>query len=71
MTPYEMWFGRRATAKYLRVFGSKCFIKNKDQGLGKFDDRDNEGIFLGYSSQSKAYRCYNKRLGKVVESHDV
>ena len=71
MTPYEMWFGRRATAKYLRVFGSKCFIKNKDQGLGKFDDRADEGIFLGYSSQSKAYKCYNKRLGKVVESYDV
>jgi hypothetical protein len=39
--------------------------------LGKFDSRDDEGIFLGYSSRSKAYRCYNKALGKIVESANV
>ena len=30
-----------------------------------------EGIFLGYSSTKKAYRCFNKRLHKIVESEDV
>jgi len=46
---------------HFRVFGSKCFIKNNDEKLGKFEPRE-EGIFLGYSSRSKAYKCYNKRL---------
>jgi len=30
-----------------------------------------EGIFLSYSIKSKAYKCYNKRLRKIVENVDV
>jgi len=70
-TPYELWFGKRATAKYFRVFGSKCYIKNTEEELGKFEDRADERVFLGYSTHSKAYKCYNKRLRKIVESADV
>lgn len=69
--PYELWFGKRATAKHFRVFGSKCYIKNTEEGLGKFEDRADEGVFFGYSTHSKAYKCYNKRLRKIVESVDV
>ena len=57
--------------KHFRVFGSKCFIKNNDEKLGKFELRADEGIFLGYSSRSRAYKCYNKRLHNIVESIDV
>ena len=39
--------------------------------LGKFDARYDEGIFLDYASTKKAYRCYNLRLHKIVESVDV
>jgi hypothetical protein len=30
--------------------------------LDKFDSKSNFGIFLGYSSSSKAYRVYNNRI---------
>lgn len=30
-----------------------------------------KGIFLGYSTHSKAYKCFNKRLKRVVESVNV
>ena len=56
--PYELWFGKRATAKHFRVFGSKCYIKNIEEGLGKFEDRADEGVFLGYSTHIKAYKCF-------------
>ena len=26
-TPYKLWYGRHASVKYFRVFGSKCYIK--------------------------------------------
>jgi hypothetical protein len=70
-TPYELWFGRPASIKHFRVFGSKCYIKNNDENLGKYDDRVDEGIFLGYAINSKGYRCYNKRLHKMVDCIDV
>jgi len=39
--------------------------------LGKFDPRNDEAIFLGYSSHSKAYNVLNKRTLCVEESVDV
>ena len=57
--------------KYFNVFGSRCYIKKLDEKLGKFDARSDEGIFLGYASTKKAYKCYNLRLHKIVESADV
>ena len=39
--------------------------------MGKFESRTDEGIFLGYSSDNKACRCYNIKLYKVVTSVDV
>jgi hypothetical protein len=63
--------GGQASVKYFRIFGSKCYIKNDEDNLGKFDPRSDEGIFLGYSSNKKAYRCYNLILLKIVESANV
>ena len=70
-TPYELWHGKRASIKHFKNFGNKCYIKRKEDNLGKFDSRDDEGILLGYSSRIKGYKWYNKRLHKIVESIDV
>jgi transposase InsO family protein len=37
-TPYKLWFGRPASIKHFKVFGSKCYIKRKDENIGKYDD---------------------------------
>ena len=66
-----MWFGQLASIKHFKVFGSKCYIKNNDDHLGKFDSRDDEGIFLGYEMNSEGYRCFNKRMHKLVDCIDV
>jgi hypothetical protein len=69
--PYEIWFGRAPSVKYFKVFRSKCYIKSLDENLGKFDARSYEGIFLGYASNKKAYRCYNIRSNNIFESSYV
>jgi hypothetical protein len=70
-TPYELWYGRPTSIKHFKVFGSKCYIKNNNKNLGKYDDRADEGIFLGYVTNSKGYRCFNKILYKLVDCIDL
>ena len=68
-TPYELFKGRKPNISHFRVFGCKCFILNNGKdNLGKFDSKADEGIFLGYSSQSHAYRAYNKRTMLIEET---
>nr|GEU89144.1 retrovirus-related Pol polyprotein from transposon TNT 1-94 [Tanacetum cinerariifolium] len=70
-TPYELLRGRKPNLNYFRVFGSKWFILNTIDYLTKFDPKSYEGVFLGYSQNSKAYIMLNKQTMKVEESLNV
>ena len=71
-TPYELFKGRKPNISYFHPFGCKCFVLNNGKdNLGKFDAKSDEGIFLGYSTNSKAYRVFNKRTLVVEESIHV
>jgi len=70
-TLYELWIGRKPNISYFKVFCSKYFILNTKDNLDKFDLKFNVGIFLGYSSSSKAYRVYNNRTLYLKESMHV
>jgi len=70
--PYELFKGMRPILSHLKVFGCKCFILNNGKEIfGKFYAKANEGVFLGYATQSHAYRVYNKILMIVEESMHV
>ena len=43
----------------------------KDNRDGKIDAKSDEYIFLGYSTKSKVYKCFNSNTNKVVESANV
>ncbi|GJT07675.1 retrovirus-related pol polyprotein from transposon TNT 1-94 [Tanacetum coccineum] len=66
-TPYELLRGRKPTLDYFKVFGSKCFILNTKDYLTKFDPKSYEGVFLGYSQNSKACIILNKHTMKIEE----
>ncbi|KAJ3702073.1 hypothetical protein LUZ61_005778 [Rhynchospora tenuis] len=70
-TPFELWFGRTPNISYFRVFGSKCFVLDETPKVTKFDAKSTTGIFVGYSSTSKAYRVYLPSSRVVVESVNV
>jgi len=71
-TPYELFKGRKLNISHLKVFGYKCFILNNGKdNFGKFDSKTDEGIFLGYSLHSHAYRVNNRRTMVVEESMHV
>ncbi|GJR37176.1 putative ribonuclease H-like domain-containing protein [Tanacetum coccineum] len=55
-TPYELLFGYKPIISYIRPFGCHVTILDTLIMLGKFDGKSNEGLLLGYSLNSKAYR---------------
>ncbi|GJV31785.1 retrovirus-related pol polyprotein from transposon TNT 1-94 [Tanacetum coccineum] len=70
-TPYELFKGKKPSLEYFKVFGSKCFILNTKDYLTKFDPKSTEGIFLGYSPNSKAYIVFNRETMRVEEYLNV
>ncbi|XP_062076044.1 uncharacterized protein LOC133780190 [Humulus lupulus] len=70
-TAYELWKGRNPNVSHMHIFGCVCYVLNDREHLGKFDPRSDEGVFLGYSLNSRAYRVFNKRTHSVVESINV
>ena len=47
------------------------YILNDRKHLGKFDSKSNEGVFLGYSNNNRAYRVYNMRTQIVMKSANI
>jgi hypothetical protein len=70
-TLYELLTGKKPSVSYFRVFGSKCFILVKRGRKFKFAPKTVEGFLLGYDSNTRAYRVFNKSSGQVEVSCDI
>jgi transposase InsO family protein len=70
-TSYELLTGNKPNVSYFHVFGSKCYILVKKGRHSKFAPKAVEGFLLGYNSNTKAYRVFNKSSGLVEVSSDV
>ncbi|GKB36407.1 putative ribonuclease H-like domain-containing protein, partial [Tanacetum coccineum] len=55
----------------MRPFGCHVTILNTLDHLGKFDGKSDDGLFVGYSLNSKPFRVYNIRTRKVEENLHV
>ena len=70
-TPYELFRGRPPTLEFMSPFGCHVTILNTIDHLGKFEEKSDEGFFVGYSMVSKAFRVYNLRTKKIEENLHV
>jgi hypothetical protein len=70
-TSYELLTGKKSNVSYFRVFGSKCFILVKRGRKSKFAPEVVEGFLLGYDSNTRAYRVFNKSTRLVEVSCDL
>jgi hypothetical protein len=70
-TSYELLTGKKPNVSYFRVFVSKCFILVKRGRKSKFAPKAVEGFLLGYDSNTRAYRVFNKSTGLVEVSCDI
>nr|GFA83723.1 hypothetical protein [Tanacetum cinerariifolium] len=56
---------------FLHVFGALCYPKNDREDIGKLGAKGDIGFFIGYSAYSCAYRVYNHRTKKIMETMNV
>ncbi|GJU98585.1 retrovirus-related pol polyprotein from transposon TNT 1-94 [Tanacetum coccineum] len=67
-TPYELFLGKKSALSFMRPFRCHVTILNTLDHLGKFDGKSNDGFFVGYSINSKAFRVFNTRT-RIVEEN--
>nr|GFC33162.1 retrovirus-related Pol polyprotein from transposon TNT 1-94 [Tanacetum cinerariifolium] len=70
-TPYHIINDRKLLVKFFHIFGSQCYIVRDGENLDKMKKKGNACIFVGYSTQSRAYIVFNKRTRVIMESIHV
>nr|GEX72685.1 retrovirus-related Pol polyprotein from transposon TNT 1-94 [Tanacetum cinerariifolium] len=70
-TPYHIINDRKPSVKFFYIFGSLCYIVRDGENLDKMKEKGDACIFVGYSTQSRAYRVFNKRTRVIVETVHV
>ncbi|GJW55012.1 retrovirus-related pol polyprotein from transposon TNT 1-94 [Tanacetum coccineum] len=70
-TPYEIFRGRLPNISFLHVFGCPIYIHNHKDHLGQFDEKPDDGYFLGYSLVSKSFRVFNTRRQQTEETFHI
>ncbi|GKB82647.1 putative ribonuclease H-like domain-containing protein [Tanacetum coccineum] len=70
-TPYELFHNKPPDLSYLHVFGALCYPTNDSENLGKLQPKADIGIFIGYAPMKKAFRIYNRRTRRIIETIHV
>ncbi|GJR23807.1 retrovirus-related pol polyprotein from transposon TNT 1-94 [Tanacetum coccineum] len=65
---YHVINDRKPSIKHLHTFGCTCYLTSDGENLDKMKEKGDPCILVGYSTQSKGYRIYNKRTRLIVES---
>nr|GFC02716.1 retrovirus-related Pol polyprotein from transposon TNT 1-94 [Tanacetum cinerariifolium] len=70
-TPYELLQSKLPDLSFFHVFGALCYPTNDSENLGKLQQKADIGIFIGYAPKKKAFRIYNRRTRRIVETIHV
>nr|GFA88725.1 hypothetical protein [Tanacetum cinerariifolium] len=70
-TPYELMHSKLPDLSFFHVFGALCYPTNDSENLGKLQPKADIRIFIGYAPTKKAFRIYNRRTRRIVETIHV
>nr|GEZ87312.1 hypothetical protein [Tanacetum cinerariifolium] len=56
---------------FFNVFGALCYPTNDSENLGKLQPKADIRIFIDYAPTKKAFRIYNRRTRRIVETIHV
>ncbi|GJW89398.1 retrovirus-related pol polyprotein from transposon TNT 1-94 [Tanacetum coccineum] len=62
---------KKLDLSFFHIFGALCYTTNDNDDLDKLDAKADIGIFVGYALAKKAFRIYNKRTRKIIETIHV
>ncbi|GJS93632.1 retrovirus-related pol polyprotein from transposon TNT 1-94 [Tanacetum coccineum] len=70
-TPYELLHDKLPDLSFFHVFGALCYPTNDCENLSKLQPKVDIGIFIGYAPTKKAFRIYNRRTRRIIETIHV
>nr|GEY41519.1 hypothetical protein [Tanacetum cinerariifolium] len=70
-TPYHIINDQKPSVKFFHIFCSLCYIIRDGENLDKMKEKGDACMFVGYSTQLRAYRVFNKRTRVIVETIHV
>nr|GFC68539.1 retrovirus-related Pol polyprotein from transposon TNT 1-94 [Tanacetum cinerariifolium] len=70
-TPYELMHGKQPDLSFFHVFGALCYPTNDSENVDKLQPKADIRIFIGYAPTKKAFRIYNRRTRRIVETIHV
>nr|GEY79666.1 hypothetical protein [Tanacetum cinerariifolium] len=62
---------KKSDLSFFYVFGTLCYPINDNDDLSKLDVKADIGIFIDYALVNKAFRIYDKRTRKIIETIHV
>nr|GFC35333.1 hypothetical protein [Tanacetum cinerariifolium] len=70
-TLYKLLHSKLPDLSFFHMFGALCYPTNDSVNLGKLQPKADIGIFIGYAPTKKAFRIYNRRTRRIVETIHV
>ncbi|GKE16038.1 retrovirus-related pol polyprotein from transposon TNT 1-94, partial [Tanacetum coccineum] len=58
---YHIINDRKPSIKHLYIFSCTCYLTRDGENLDNMKEKGDSCVLVGYSTQSKGYRVYNKR----------
>ena len=71
ITPKERYNGQKSSVEHLRIFGCFAFRHIPIEHRKKLDSKSSKCLFLGYDTNSKAFKVYDAQKRKVLITRDL
>ena len=71
ITPFEAYFGHKPDVLYFCVFGCDAYDHIPKAQHGKFDEKSEKIMFVGYNAVSTRYWLYDSNSDAIIVSKDV
>lgn len=71
ISPFQQLKHTIPDLQHLRVFGCLAYVHVPKGQRRKLDEHTSKCIFVGYSEQTKGYRCYHPTTKNIIINKDV